>query len=57
MECPVCSGQKKVLIAGGVPWPCGYCGGSGVLPDPAIAVGKQKPKHPYIRRSVCEVDP
>jgi hypothetical protein len=32
MKCPVCAGLKKVLIAGVVPWPCGYCGGIGEIP-------------------------
>ena len=32
MKCPVCAGLKKVLIAGVVPWPCGYCGSVGEIP-------------------------
>jgi len=53
----MCSGDGKILVAGILHMPCGYCGGAGALHDPTIAVAKQKPKHPYVSRCDCEVDP
>ncbi len=47
MICPACKGNKRFFMADMFPFPCGYCGGAGEVPDSSPPLSEYRLKFNY----------